>query len=1652
MSINITVHAKGQPTPLSFEEASINNPFASLETVRKAENERRRKARLEQVRQQSRELAAKVRKNYQIAKQKQLACVQKVKQDELKRWKQQNIAKLQAEYKQCLEKVGEAHKAADDAEQCEVWFQERKAAQQAAALSRGKQAESKYAEEKREKENKKLKTKKDYKPSKSVGIQVSVPTEKVRENQPEEGVSSANTLSAFEQFKKSSRGKQQLLSPAFDSSDEDELLPATGKNKENVPSQNTSSKRIDTLYYNAASFTSPETLHNSPTGSQTAQLGKSTTLKPFTQVSDLVRRRRDNTSQKYSAPQLQHTGKDIGSYSSQKYVQFDDFSENTLSFPTSTALDRSILESPRKPVRKLVEHPKAPPGVASKVKSLASSPSKLSTAASTGSKVQYYDYNTKFRKEYDQPSSLVQRNEKVDGELNAMQEASRLERLQKDMLNARRQTSSTATDRSKVALEKLQSRKDYENLKAELDKLVRVENQAKALDVSKNPPPTLAQQRKQKESQLKRANEAVEDLIKQRVLITCPQVREPPRSAPAAKTGKPTQINVAAPVSGNDSVAAPDASNSDSCSTILLGYDPNRSTRAGIPLPTGASSESDRVAKLKDLLEQLNEQKKLLCHELKREQEAERESAVPTHETVRKSTHSQTDNGIHKLQQRQERLEQQQEELREREQEIRELEKQLKDKLNQLAKEQSKPRIPVVVETRGSGKAEVHAGAESSSNDSNASIQSGSEIPVKIVITVNDKSQKKITKTPKKSKSEVRKRKKVKDVVEVEQTENASPQVPLKSKQTSVPPVTMVNPPKEPEQSPISSTTSTIYRQPPEKIGNRMSQLLKQIGQEERSVPKHQLRKEPEPSVPPPIAGSKKNLNPSLMQYIIRLLGMSRYSIEQLGVSSSTTVSTPHDSVVDVSANRSSSSSVEEVNQSRLDKLRRFIDENYNFLHEIDETLKEQALDGTLDENINRVGDIWMRTLTRKEDESRQQKTKSERGKAIEPPKQQSPPVKESSLKSILKSPKKTPQKVAKIITPQGHVEIINLSDRDEQEVLEKYSQLTANCSKRINELSEMIQKVREEKRKLIENSLTSNSEQQESTKYMDLPQSLTQRQQVLSPARADGPPPAQTSPQSTRDDPVSEEINHIFTASRHIGVSKDSGIAMSRPVTSSDIRDSPDARPANAGAAQFESSEEVSSRDVVRLPTQPAVATFEPLLKDIPKVTARVLSIANGNQQFPSKGEELKEIAGGKRTKPPVAITRYSPQLDEATNAHELSTILEVETPMASKINISIPSSDKMLKPTEQLLSEDRNKLLEFARALGYEGFPNYEEYLRQKNLDTTRYDPEKTNGAYSGNLLLEVTDKSELLRYQQYPDPAPDIDVTEETLKDTGVKHPELESNSSSSASLPDVVAELKLRNIIDKSFNNSLDDSNRSSPDSGSIEMKQLVPKATKKPLDVPQGQPASETTGSLERDLNQLGLRWAATMLKKNQELAQQDHSSSSSLSVIEEMRRVSGKTLPKLTDSQQDPNESGPVSGRPLNLKEFIARELMIRTHSDLNSLSSSSSPCSLLLKSLLDISNINCSTPELLTQTTTDKNVQRTSTPVASKSTSSSGRRTEADRTREASLNVGVGLFSGESRISSVHMSSSSGGELAVPSVRLIEDNSKTRDDDRLPT
>ncbi|EAL41343.4 AGAP003803-PA [Anopheles gambiae str. PEST] len=1855
MSVGVTVH---DVDPLSSAGA---NPLADLEAVRKIANEKLRIRRLVQVREQSKQLAAKVRQNYQLAKEKELAKIEQTKRDEVNAWKRQQIRHLQDEYARSVCEVGEAHRAAEAAEECAVWFEEKRATQQAVALQRGKVAEANAARERERKEAEKTakQRKKPYVPTKSIAVQASIPVGAPEVMQPKHApppedcdTSSEPTPSPYEQFRarrnpSAMQGKPPPPTSLSESEDESAFFAGTGTgtrqlDKENIPRAGHE--------YSATAFTSPSDLR-SHQEQPTRRL-----LQPFTQITELIQQRR----QRQHTPALDVTRQPVegGAYgygTQPKTVQFDDLSDNTLSFPTSTVLTHDNdaggpCESPRKmPPRKTVTAAKGVQQVATTVGSkrgkavlpaMSGSSSTTTTTSSNAAcaKVQYYDCNTMYRREYDQPVGYVQREERRQDDPTGMEEANRYELLQQELAKAR---SKPTVDRTKPALEKQQTRKDYEKLSKELDNLTRTENRLKSQTVpTKSSIPSEATLKQKAETRQRKANEAIEQLLQQRALVTCPIVQSQPDDAARRPTVRPSVVNVAETRYGSSGANRPERQNisTDSCASIVL----DTFDRPGIPLPSEAVGGSgvDKIAKLKELLEQINEQRRLLTEDIAREKANEAMKLEKDGAADSEPATKQEIDRLERMKRRQEELLEQQQLLHKREREVEELGRQLEEKMallqrnrqkqkgEQTCKKEAKNNKPkakqpktVHVETKGEkGAIDVEVVEPSSitsssissevSKDSCDSVQErrAGDAPVKIIITVNEKAtatkrKKKATVQQKTSPAKVtREAKGVEKVHQPAAAPEASQPImkPLPSRKDTLlqkvanrgGPSTQVV-----DLSPgSSSTTSTVYRPLPPKIGSlKILQKHGPPGESEpvkanvpvassgTAGPKYQLQKGgdqrrqnlPSGSKAAQPAVGEANLNPHLMKYIVRLLGMSRQSIDQLGVST-TSVSTPNESVVNVTSNVGGGKQVathpaspiapNEQEVERMHRLKKFIDENYNFLQEIDETLRRSdqstlgsssgtVVDGdsmindqqsSAEADISRVEGIWMETLRRRERRMHKQQKKvsevplskakaskkqpeasqhisisdtvnaanmetlqsaSQTAVAPAPPAAMAPPaalppssaptVKEGSLKSILKSPKRDtpPAKVAKIITPQGHVEVINLSDREEQEILERYSQLTERCSQRITELSQMINQVREEKRRLIEDSLSS-LEQQESTKYMDLPAAIgasaagqpplpSQTEKSTPPAVALSPPgaPAGSSaaPLGGTDDPVSEEIDNIIS-SKQIGLSKDSGIAMSRPLTASDIRESP--------------SEE-GSQGKEPLP-------FEPFLKDIPKPTVVEMSAP------PPKGGQLTVGVGAlRRNTPPVAIARFSPQLPDELPMHELSTIPEVDTPAVattSRVNdlstVSATTAADHADAAEQVLIEARNRLLfnEAATApdIGYDRFPNYEEYVRSATSGTgtasfVRVELEQTTDTNErSELRLDTTEDrvNDRLAYRKFPGTAPAFDLTEDGEATLQPASGESTHKSASDTSLPDVVAELRKWNIIVKPFNNSLDNSNRSTPLSEAQEparareQRQQQQQPADKELpgprpktaqsrSVPQKEtssfPLQQLSDSFQRDLeNVAGLRWGSSMLKRTQQ--DQQSSDSSPLSSLSDGKKV----IVGPNDDTVANDADGAALGKPLNLAEFVMRELMVRSQSELQSLSSVSSSShggshSTLLRSLLNLSRLNESNSrsspireELLMHTPTEgKSIQRTSTPVASKSTASGSSLRmggDAGNTDPLATNrTETGLFSGESRLSSVHWSSSSGnssdrqepspqqGRLTVPAVRLERQPSTSR-------
>uniref|UniRef100_A0A182T5X5 Uncharacterized protein n=1 Tax=Anopheles maculatus TaxID=74869 RepID=A0A182T5X5_9DIPT len=414
-----------------------------------------------QVRQQSKQLAAKVRQNYQQAKEKELAKIEQIKREEVKAWKRQHIRTLQDEYARNVCEVGEAHRAAEAAEECAVWFEEKRASQQAVALQRGKTAEANAARERdRKAAQKEAKLrKKQYVPSKSIAVQATIPVaapeplvavDVRKDADPIEcGSSTDPTLSPYEHFR-TGRIRMNLHTvpeTVLSDSDDEQYCPG----KENVPTPGGPE-------YSATAFTSPSDFR--PNVVSPLPPSKPQRLQPFTQITELIQQRRRQQQQHSLHDETrQPAGAYREPYTTQKTVQFDaGMSDNTLSFPTSSVLtsdDRPFVplgtnESPRKvPPRKIVDKPRTVPPAAQhtignegrrkKAVQPESSSSTVSYAdGACSTKVQYYDCNTRFRKEYDQPVGFVQREQYRADDPTGMEEANRYEQLQQELAKARR--------------------------------------------------------------------------------------------------------------------------------------------------------------------------------------------------------------------------------------------------------------------------------------------------------------------------------------------------------------------------------------------------------------------------------------------------------------------------------------------------------------------------------------------------------------------------------------------------------------------------------------------------------------------------------------------------------------------------------------------------------------------------------------------------------------------------------------------------------------------------------------------------------------------------------------------------------------------------------------------------------------------------------------------------------------------------------------------------------------------------------------------------------------------------------------------------------------------------------------------------------------
>lgn len=170
--------------------------------------------------------------------------------------------------------------------------------------------------------------------------------------------------------------------------------------------------------------------------------------------------------------------------------------------------------------------------------------------------------------------------------------------------------------------------------------------------------------------------------------------------------------------------------------------------------------------------------------------------------------------------------------------------------------------------------------------------------------------------------------------------------------------------------------------------------------------------------------------------------------------------------------------------------------------------------------------------------------------------------------------------------------------------------------------------------------------------------------------------------------------------------------------------------------------------------------------------------------------------------------------------------------------------------------------------------------------------------------------------------------------------------------------------------------------------------------------------NEPMQQLETEMTKLGMDWAASTLRRNQQ-AQALSSSSSTISGTE-------RTANQITNKP----------AKPIGLREFLTQELMSRTHKS-NSSSNETSLSSQFLKSLMNISGITSSSSSGSNKSRNNGNpremndvesavFKRTSTPLQEHSTTAPTSTKSSSQENSIAPTTQMLHFSGESHLSSV--------------------------------
>uniref|UniRef100_A0A1Y1K2Z3 Uncharacterized protein n=1 Tax=Photinus pyralis TaxID=7054 RepID=A0A1Y1K2Z3_PHOPY len=497
MSINVNVNGN----PISIRGGRMVTANPNFDSSR--EFQKRRRIRIQQVRQQSKDIAENVRNKVRREQSKKLSEVERQGENERKKWQARKLLALQEQYNECLKDIGLGHAQATLEEESEERLLMERESSAKLMKERGVEAVQRLKEKIQNEKKDRLE-----------GV------ERRKYNKAVENARSAMIVSL--QKSQSPFKKKKKMSTNID------IVVSDTESEPEVP--------VNTRRFSTSDISIPvnnDFLEVSERGVQ-ADLPESSKREPETdtltslvypldtRISDRIKRRRlkcascdlssgllsnkcDELNSEPAVPDRELPVRELYKYDHERYQQ------------PATALQADL---PAKPTVKL------------------RTTSRTQASSTSGNKVQYYDYPNRFVKEYEAPLSSVHRVSEGSIEVcpSTGSEVEYVEQMY--------QRDRDAQVRGQKAMEKVKVRRDYKEM---LDQLSKLQKKERIASISSTKPQVHMSRERFKQFERKRQNRlenAYERLFPQTQIVTIPPRTPTPPSTSVRQPKSKANVGV----------------------------------------------------------------------------------------------------------------------------------------------------------------------------------------------------------------------------------------------------------------------------------------------------------------------------------------------------------------------------------------------------------------------------------------------------------------------------------------------------------------------------------------------------------------------------------------------------------------------------------------------------------------------------------------------------------------------------------------------------------------------------------------------------------------------------------------------------------------------------------------------------------------------------------------------------------------------------------------------------------------------------------------------------------------------------------------------------------------------------------------------------